>query len=97
MTTQEAMTEKHIITKQIVINHVGKFCSHLLPVTADEKVIDKIQLTLDNYEKLITLYERLNFINSTLYCNKQMTFDEREKLCKQATELSQQIEKYKEK
>lgn len=64
-----------------------------------EKIPNEIRLYVKlnrKRDELLKLYERLNFINSHLYCNKQMTFDEREKLCKEATELSQQIEKLRE-
>ncbi len=43
-------TDVNIITKQIVIN--GHMSSHLLPITADEKIIDLIQSKLDKYEQL---------------------------------------------
>lgn len=46
----EKATDKNIITKQVVINTPGS--AHLLPITADEKVIDKIQQALNELERL---------------------------------------------
>ena len=43
MTPKEA-TDKNIITKQVVIN--TSTSARLLPITADEKVIDEIQQAL---------------------------------------------------
>lgn len=70
MTLKEA-TDKNIITKQVVINTPTS--ARLLPITADEKVIDEIQQALTSYEELerdvkryfeikntIDKYERLN-------------------------------------
>ena len=46
----EKATDKNIITKQVVINTPTS--AHLLPITADEKVIDKIQQALNELERL---------------------------------------------
>ena len=60
----EKATDKNIITKQVVINTPTS--AHLLPITADEKVIDKIQQALNELErlkkqeKLLELYRELN-------------------------------------
>jgi len=50
MITHEKATDKNIITKQVVINTPTS--ARLLPITADEKVIDKIQQALDELERL---------------------------------------------
>lgn len=49
MTPKEA-TDKNIITKQVVINTPTS--ARLLPITADEKVIDEIQQSLTELEEL---------------------------------------------
>ncbi len=49
MTPKEA-TDKNVITKQVVINTPTS--ARLLPITADEKVIDEIQQALDELEEL---------------------------------------------
>ncbi len=46
----EKATDKNIITKQVVINTPTS--AHLLPITADEKVIDEIQQALNELERL---------------------------------------------
>lgn len=50
MSKLNAVTDVNIITKQIVINEHMK--SHLLPITADEKIINTIQTKLDELERL---------------------------------------------
>ncbi len=50
MITHEKATDKNIITKQVVINTPTSTC--LLPITADEKVIDEIQQFLNEIERL---------------------------------------------
>ena len=45
-----AKTDVNIITKQVIINTPTS--AHLLPITADEKVIDKIQQALAELEEL---------------------------------------------
>ena len=50
MITHEKATDKNIITKQVVINTPTS--AHLLPITADEKVIDEIQQALNELERL---------------------------------------------
>lgn len=60
----EKATDKNIITKQVVINTPTS--AHLLPITADEKVIDEIQQALNELErlkkieKLLKLYKEIN-------------------------------------
>ena len=49
MTAKEA-TDKNIITKQVVINTPTS--ARLLPITADEKVIDERQQALTELEEL---------------------------------------------
>ena len=46
----EKATDKNIITKQVVINTPTS--ARLLPITADEKVIDEIQQALNELERL---------------------------------------------
>ena len=48
----KGVTDKKIITKQLIINYVNQDMARLLPVTADEKIIDEIQKALDDYERL---------------------------------------------
>jgi hypothetical protein len=50
MITHEKATDKNIITKQVVINTPTS--TRLLPITADEKVIDEIQQALNELERL---------------------------------------------
>ena len=50
MITHEKATDKNIITKQVVINTPTS--ARLLPITADEKVIDEIQQALNELERL---------------------------------------------
>lgn len=50
MITHEEATDKNIITKQVVINTPTS--ARLLPITADEKVIDEIQQALNELERL---------------------------------------------
>ena len=74
----EKATDKNIITKQVVINTPTS--AHLLPITADEKVIDKIQQALNELErlkkqeKLLELYEIVvyNFINDGIFDTKSL-------------------------
>ncbi len=67
----EKATDKNIITKQVVINTPTS--ARLLPITADEKVIDEIQQALNELErlkkqeKLLELYKRLNNLYEKLY------------------------------
>ena len=67
----EKATDKNIITKQVVINTPTS--AHLLPITADEKVIDEIQQALNELErlkkveKLLELYKKLNNLYEKLY------------------------------
>ncbi|MCK9482095.1 MAG: hypothetical protein M0R38_10105 [Bacteroidia bacterium] len=67
----EEATDKNIITKQVVIN--TSTSAHLLPITADEKVIDEIQQALNELERLkkqerlLQLYRRL--VNQNLQVN----------------------------
>ena len=69
MITHEEATDKNIITKQVVINTPTS--AHLLPITADEKVIDKIQQALNELErlkkqeKLLELYKELAMFLTT--------------------------------
>ncbi len=71
MITHEEATDKNIITKQVVINTPTS--ARLLPITADEKVIDEIQQALNELErlkkqeKLLQLYRRL--VNQNLQVN----------------------------
>jgi len=64
MITHEKATDKNIITKQVVINTPTS--ARLLPITADEKVIDEIQQALNELErlkkqeKLLSLYRKLD-------------------------------------
>ena len=66
----EEATDKNIITKQVVINTPTS--AHLLPITADEKVIDEIQQALNELErlkkqeKLLELYRELITIKDEL-------------------------------
>ena len=50
MIRHEKATDKNIITKQVVIN--TPMSARLLPITADEKVIDEIQQALNELERL---------------------------------------------
>ena len=50
MITHEKATDKNIITKQVVINTPTS--AHLLPITADKKVIDEIQQALNELKRL---------------------------------------------
>jgi hypothetical protein len=54
MTPKEA-TDKNIITKQVVINTPTS--ARLLPITADEKVIDEIQQSLTELEELKEMFK----------------------------------------
>ena len=70
MITHEKATDKNIITKQVVINTPTS--ARLLPITADEKVIDEIQQALNELErlkkveKLLELYRKLSAIRNDL-------------------------------
>lgn len=63
-TIYEEATDKNIITKQVVINTPTS--ARLLPITADEKVIDEIQQALNELERLkkqerlLELYKEIN-------------------------------------
>ncbi len=76
MITHDEATDKNIITKQVVINTPTS--AHLLPITADEKVIDEIQQALDELErlkkqeKLLELYKELQQMNEYLIIAFQM-------------------------
>jgi len=57
MIMHEKATDKNIITKQVVINTLTS--ARLLPITADEKVIDEIQQALNELERLKKKDKRL--------------------------------------
>lgn len=73
----EGYTDKKIITKQVIINYVEKDEAHLLPITADEKVVNEIQSALYDYErlqvqqekkdKLLALYKKVDKFFNCLY------------------------------
>lgn len=75
MITHEKATDKNIITKQVVINTPTS--ARLLPITADEKVIDEIQQALNELErlkkieKLLELYKELsNYVDEQTYAHE---------------------------
>ncbi len=82
----EEATDKNIITKQVVINTPTS--ARLLPITADEKVIDEIQQALNELErlkkqeKLLELYIKI-YNGITDYHD----YDELSELQKQIKEL----------
>ena len=97
MITHEKATDKNIITKQVVINTPTS--ARLLPITADEKVIDEIQQalnelkrlkkfkeTFDNYE----LVKKQDFIayENWIECEKELEELKQEVIARQETENS---------
>ena len=55
------LTDVKIITKQIIINTPTS--SHLIPITADEKGIQKIQDVIDEHEELKKDVKRYIFLD----------------------------------
>ena len=80
MITHEKATDKNIITKQVVINTPTS--AHLLPITADEKVIDEIQQALNELErlkkveKLLELYKELATVRNDMFYYCEVKHDE---------------------
>ena len=60
----EKATDKNIITKQVVINTPTS--AHVLPITADEKVINEIQQALNELERLKKQEKLLNKIKEII-------------------------------
>ena len=89
-------TDKNIITKQVVINTPTS--AHLLPITADEKVIDEIQQALNELErlkkqeKLLELYKEYLEYSEILkdgrkFGGRMLVEHERDKIIEEIKEL----------
>ena len=95
MITHEKATDKNIITKQVVINTPTS--ARLLPITADEKVIDEIQQALNELErlkkieKLLELYRELRTVKDAMLACCENVYDEYYDIRKKETDLEKQI------
>ena len=96
MITNEKATDKNIITKQVIINTPTS--AHLLPITADEKVIDEIQQALNELErlkkveKLLELYKNYFEYSEMLkdgrkFGGRMLVEHERDKIIEEIKEL----------
>ena len=96
MITHEKATDKNIITKQVVINTPTS--ARLLPITADEKVIDEIQQALNELEclkkqeKLLELYKEYFKYSEMLkdgrkFGGRMLVEHERDKIIEEIKEL----------
>ena len=92
----EKATDKNIITKQVVINTPTS--ARLLPITADEKVIDQIQQALNELErlkkqeKLLELYKEYFEYSEMLkdgrkFGGRMLVEHERDKIIEEIKEL----------
>ena len=71
----EKATDKNIITKQVVINTPTS--AHLLPITADEKVIDEIQQALNELERLKKQEKLLELYRELAYYTRPIIIDDK--------------------